>query len=670
MRRGSAPLPPAVGTNPNGAVDTSVDNVGRARASVHVRVVTESDGSLPESLRQTANSLLAQSFQDWSWTILADDAVVAPIEDPRIRMLRRSPRPASLRNAVTDAQFVALLEEGVELPELALEKWLWFLASNEEHSGVTGVGLEDRARLYRKAAIDAAGGCDGAWNLAGLLGSVPWTGAERSLTHHPNERHTQEPSNRARKWIDEALPFRSIRPKRERRLMLITPFMSLGGADNVNVELLRGLKTRGWELTVATTRADNHALYPTYEEITTDLFPLAGIARGSDVPLLLDYLIDSRRPDVVMISQTELGYRLLPYLRSREFRPAFVDLCHSEDESWYEGGFPRFSVEYGQLVDRTLVVSSHLRRWMVDHGAVAERIVVCHANVDHETFAPDPAARVRVRQALGISTEEFLVLWVGRLSHEKRPELLPPISAALKALGLDHTLLVVGDGPDRSATEARAAAEPDSQLVFLGEVDHGSLPSIYAAGDIAVLPSRQEGIALALFEAMSSGVPVVAANIGGQAELVTPEVGVLIEPSDEAREVGEYAAALTDVLRDARRRAAMSSACRARIEAEFTAGQMHDCVEQALEAAIAGHLESPRPVPDPVLGRVVAAEAVELMRLQERGRSVVLRDATHREAVYLLAQGLAGPLYRWAHRRRVPGIRLARGVAHRAIIGR
>ena len=277
----------------------------------------------------------------------------------------------SLRRLSANAQFVAFVEEGVELPELALEKWLWFLSSHQEHLGVTGAGLEDRARLYRKAAIDAAGGCDAAWVTAHPLGSVPWTGTERDMDRPLHERHAQESWYRPQSWIEEAVPFRNVRPKRKRRMMLISPFMSLGGADRFNIELLRGLSGRGWDLTVATTRAADHALYRTYEEITADLFPAADVAGPFDVPLLLDYLIDSRRPDVVMVSQTELGYRLLPYLRSREFRPAFVDLCHSEDEGWYEGGFPRFSVEYGGLLDGTLVGSNHLRDWMVERGADA-----------------------------------------------------------------------------------------------------------------------------------------------------------------------------------------------------------------------------------------------------------------------------------------------------------
>ena len=58
----------------------------------------------------------------------------------------------------------------------------------------------------------------------------------------------QEASDRPMKWIEDTLPFRSIQPKRGRRMMLISPFMSVGGADRVNLELLRGLSSRGWDL--------------------------------------------------------------------------------------------------------------------------------------------------------------------------------------------------------------------------------------------------------------------------------------------------------------------------------------------------------------------------------------------------------------------------------------
>lgn len=643
--------------------------IEQPRPSPSVAIVTEAGGGLTGSLHRTARSLRAQSFSDWSWTIIVEGDVAAPFDDPRIRTLPLSTRPESLRVAAADAEFVALLDEGVELRVPALEKLLWFLASFDEYPGVTGVGLKDRARLYRRDAIDAAGGCDAAWATARPLGSVPWIGAGRDPSREVEEPRTGGSFGRPRSWVGETLPFRVVRPKATRRLMLLTPFMSLGGADRVNIELMRGLSERGWDLTVATMGAGDHALYPTYEAITTDLVPLADVTAPADAPRLLEYLIDSRRPDVVLMSQTELGYRLLPFLRSRESRPAFVDLCHSEDEDWYAGGFPRFSVEYGGLLDRTVVVSNHLRNWMVGHGAAAGRIVVCHANVDHEMFAPDRMAGARLRAKLGISTCEAIVLWVGRISREKRPALLPLISAALTTLGLEHRMLVVGDGPERRNTEDLAAARRDSRLVFLGELGHDALPPIYAGSDVVVLPSQREGIALTLFEAMSSGVPVVAANVGGHAELVTPDVGFLVDTGDAAGDVATYVSALAAVLGDHRRRAAMSSACRMRIEAHFTAASMLDRFERALEEAVERHATSPLPVPDRALGRLIAAEAVELMRLAERGRAPRVCAPTRRESVSTTLRLLGGPAYRWALARRVPGARAVRDVVYRAVGG-
>lgn len=639
------------------------------KPAAHLVIVTEADSECVESLGRTADSLLGQSFGDWSWTILVNGELDAQFVDPRIRFLQSSSRPADLRKAVAGAQFVAFVDAGVELRELALEKWLWFLASHEECPGVSGVGLEDRARLYKAEAIDAAGGCDAVWATAGPLGLVPWTAAGHGPDRASNGSPTHRSSDRSRRWVDETIPFRATVPKRARQLMLIAPFMSLGGADRVNIEILRGLSDRGWGLTVATTRAADHALYPAYEAITTDLFPLADIVERFDIPRLLDYLIDSRRPDVVMISQSELGYRLLPYLRSRQPTPAFVDLCHSEHMGWYEGGFPRFSVEYGGLLDGTLVVSEHLRDWMVQHGAAAARVAVCHANVDHTVFAADLGARARTRGELGIAADDSVVLWVGRLSAEKRPALLPAISAALSDRGVRHTLLVVGDGPERSVTEAKAAAEGNSRLRFLGELDHASLPRIYAASDVVVLPSGREGIALTLYEAMSSGVPVVAANVGGHAELITPDAGILVDFSGQDREVNEYAAAVAAVLTDPLRRAAMALASRARIESQFTVASMHARFEQVLEDALEHHASMPVPVLEPRLARAVAAEAVELMRLKERGTTTPQPPRTGRAKAYAAVQLLGGPAYRWAQTRRVPGLRSARNVARRAIVG-
>jgi len=83
------------------------------------------------------------------------------------------------------------------------------------------------------------------------------------------------------------------------------------------------------------------------------------------------------------------------------------------------------------------------------------------------------------------------------------------------------------------------------------------------------MPSAYEGLALVSFEAMALGIPQIFANVNGQAELITPDTGVLIEngPGEETR----YAQACLDLLSDPDRRARMAAAGKERIRSQFTA---------------------------------------------------------------------------------------------------
>jgi teichuronic acid biosynthesis glycosyltransferase TuaC len=94
------------------------------------------------------------------------------------------------------------------------------------------------------------------------------------------------------------------------------------------------------------------------------------------------------------------------------------------------------------------------------------------------------------------------------------------------------TLVLVGDGPDRSRLESLARAEGVADRVrFAGPVAQAELPRYYSAADALVLASSREGWPNVLLEAMACGTPVVAARVGGTPEIVTsPAAGVLFEP--------------------------------------------------------------------------------------------------------------------------------------------
>jgi glycosyltransferase involved in cell wall biosynthesis len=295
---------------------------------------------------------------------------------------------------------------------------------------------------------------------------------------------------------------------------------------------------------------------------------------------------------------------------------------------------------------------------MVERGGDESRIEVCHTNVDTHVFRPMPEARAEVRGRLRLPADEPIVLFLGRISADKQPRVLSAALTLLFTRGLRFTAVIVGDGPDRGWLEAalRDAGVGD-RVRMLGSVENDEIPPLMAGADIFFIPSRSEGISVALYEAMASGTAVVGARVGGQAELVTEDCGVLIERSTLGEEAEKYADAIELLLRDPERCAAMGRAARARAEVNFPLERLGTRVNELLETAIEHHATNPQPVPTETMARRSATEAIELMRL------AVLMDAMW--GSYGVGTGLRGigvtfyvflrrvgrPMYLWGLRR-------------------
>lgn len=123
-------------------------------------------------------------------------------------------------------------------------------------------------------------------------------------------------------------------------------------------------------------------------------------------------------------------------------------------------------------------------------------------------------------------TEATLLLYVGRLSPEKRIQCLRPLLDRFSNV----RLAVVGDGPARSELERQFAG---TQTVFCGALRGLELSRAYASADAFVFPSANETFGNVVLEAMASGLPVIAADQGGPRDLVVPgESGYLFDSDD------------------------------------------------------------------------------------------------------------------------------------------
>lgn len=159
------------------------------------------------------------------------------------------------------------------------------------------------------------------------------------------------------------------------------------------------------------------------------------------------------------------------------------------------------------------------------HGI--RNVALWPGGVDSDRFHPDRRCpRMRARLSDG-HPESPLLVYVGRLSAEKGIESLRPMLEALPGA----RLALVGDGPHRKALERHFAGMP---VQFMGFLLGDELAAAFASGDVFVMPSRTETLGLVVLEAMSSGLPVVAARAGGIPEMIEDSVSGYLYDDDHA----------------------------------------------------------------------------------------------------------------------------------------
>lgn len=397
-----------------------------------------------------------------------------------------------------------------------------------------------------------------------------------------------------------------------RRLLLLLPWLALGGADKFNLDLLRCLRARGWDARVATTLPAEHPWRPAFEALApvADLGALPAAERPGRA------LAAAAAADVVLLSGSQLAYDLLPYLRACLPGVALVDYNHMEQPDWRDGGYPRASLDRAPQLDLQVVSSAHLRAWMLARGADPARVHVCYTGVDAAEWDPARHDRAALRRRLGLAPDEVAVLFAGRLEAQKRPAVLAATAAAVCRAEPRARFLIAGDGAYagflRAALRRRGLA---GRASMLGPVSNAGVRELLAASDIFLLPSAHEGISLALYEAMAMGVAPVAAAVGGQAELVTPECGYLVPVAEG--ELDAYVAILAGLIADPARRRAMGAAARERVARHFPLSSFGPRMAELFERAAELRRVEPRQAVGRALARELAVEAVEHARVEQ-----------------------------------------------------
>ena len=226
-----------------------------------------------------------------------------------------------------------------------------------------------------------------------------------------------------------------------------------------------------------------------------------------------------------------------------------------------------------------LVDSGSQRDFLVAEGVVDERraFVLAHGSivgVDTKRFRPDPVARERVREALGIRKDGLVVLFLGRLNHDKGIRDLAGAFARLaQRLPQSWLVLVGADEDGMTDIVQKTCANVMDRVRF---VDFTDRPEDYvAAADVFCLPSYREGFGSSVIEAAACGVPAVASRIYGVTDAVEDGVTGLLHPPGD---VPTMVAHLERLLSDTSMRREMGRAALRRASARFEQSLVTDAL--------------------------------------------------------------------------------------------
>ena len=224
-----------------------------------------------------------------------------------------------------------------------------------------------------------------------------------------------------------------------------------------------------------------------------------------------------------------------------------------------------------RLSTHICAVSASIVDFLVKHERVPpEKISLVHNAIDLRRFTPAPERRAALRSEMQLPADAPVVAGIGRLNYQKNFALFLDVAAEVRRTHPRAIFVIAGTGPEERALRESAG----ENVRFLGFV--ADTARLYDAVDFLLMPSRFEGLPMALLEAMAMRVPVIASRLDGIAEVIDDGVdGLLAEPG--ARD--EFAAHLRTLLDDPARAAQLAERAAQKVAASFSAERMAREVE-------------------------------------------------------------------------------------------
>jgi glycosyltransferase involved in cell wall biosynthesis len=346
--------------------------------------------------------------------------------------------------------------------------------------------------------------------------------------------------NRWEKVEENIIHLPAIKKDSKKQILMIIPWMVIGGADQYNVDLLRLVDKNRFNFTIVTTQPTEYVWRQKFEQYADSVFELSSFLEPKYWAAFLEYLVKSRNIDLIFISNSLTGYELSPYLKAKFPKIPIMDYIHMEE--WYNrnGGYSRDSSAFADIIDRTLLCNKNSERILVDYfKRDSSKLNTVYIGVDEKKYNPENYNRKELLKKYKIPKGKIVVNFVARIDYQKRPFLLMKIIKASVKKHNNLLFIVAGNGP--LLEQCKKIAKKDKICHYVRFIGKTNTPGeIYTISDITLNCSIKEGVALTSYESMALGVPVISSDVGGQKELITPDVGIIVPCLQAEKDVMDF----------------------------------------------------------------------------------------------------------------------------------
>jgi glycosyltransferase involved in cell wall biosynthesis len=349
------------------------------------------------------------------------------------------------------------------------------------------------------------------------------------------------------------------------RVLLVIDELDIGGTEQQIVELVRSLPRERYVPIVCCFRPGRKA-----QEIASLGVRVVHVPKRSRVdPRLVVALARLMRAERIDIVHTFLiGANLWGRIAAVLAGVPAVIASERNVDIWEELLKRQLGRLLATVTHRIVANADAVRRYLISRGLDPRRVVTIHNGVELDRFER-PLDTVALRRSLGVAPDDVLAAVVARLEPQKGHDTIIEAAAALRERWPRLRFLFVGGGSRETELPALVARRGlADRILFTGF--RTDSPDLIRAADLSVLVSTKEGLSNTLLESLAAGRPVVASHVGGNPEVVSPEVGFLVPPRDPAA----LAQALTSLLADPAAAARMGAHGRERVRRDFSVQRM------------------------------------------------------------------------------------------------